>query len=339
MAVKGSGPREVELRFTVHGPIIYEDRAHQRAYALRWVGSEAGRRGISADADGFAGEELARVSRRAGAPEGAGGKYGLRGHGGKHRLRGQPALRRCARTGRDCCRCPATGEFEWSGLLPADQLPASYNPAKHFLASANNNILPPGYGKVLTYEWGPPFRIQRIEELLGPAKKFGVSDFEAMQRDVLSIPARRFQAVVRRWKGASASQAAAVQRVLNWDARLGAESVPALIYEMWLSKMAGALGEAADLELLLKKIESADGLKVLGRTLDDCLSELTRYLGPNMENWQWSRSNQVTFHHPLNNQLGSRADCAAGRSEYDQRFGWGTGATERGVVPAGDRPG
>jgi len=40
LAVKGSSPREVELRFTVHGPILYEDRAHQRAYALRWVGLE-----------------------------------------------------------------------------------------------------------------------------------------------------------------------------------------------------------------------------------------------------------------------------------------------------------
>ena len=31
VAVKGQGPREVELRFTVHGPIIYEDRTRKRS--------------------------------------------------------------------------------------------------------------------------------------------------------------------------------------------------------------------------------------------------------------------------------------------------------------------
>ena len=50
------------------------------------------------------------------------------------------------------------------------------------------------------------------------------------------------------------------------------------------------------MELLLKKIESPAELNVLGRTWDECLSDVTRYLGPNMENWQWSRSTQAMFH-------------------------------------------
>jgi penicillin amidase len=39
---------EVELRFTRHGPVIHEDKALHRAYALRWVGSEPGSAGYLA---------------------------------------------------------------------------------------------------------------------------------------------------------------------------------------------------------------------------------------------------------------------------------------------------
>ncbi|MFY9570151.1 MAG: penicillin acylase family protein, partial [Blastocatellia bacterium] len=47
--VKGNpSPVEVELRFTRHGPVIYEDPTLHRAYALRWVGSEPGSAGYLA---------------------------------------------------------------------------------------------------------------------------------------------------------------------------------------------------------------------------------------------------------------------------------------------------
>src|SRR5262245_66513265 len=41
-------PREVELKFTTHCPVIYEDKERHRAYALRWIGSEPGTAGYLA---------------------------------------------------------------------------------------------------------------------------------------------------------------------------------------------------------------------------------------------------------------------------------------------------
>ena len=38
-------PREIELRFTRHGPVLHVDPTRQRAYALRWVGMEPGTAG------------------------------------------------------------------------------------------------------------------------------------------------------------------------------------------------------------------------------------------------------------------------------------------------------
>src|SRR5256885_1693885 len=67
-----------------------------------------------------------------------------------------------------------TGEYEWDGFLPIGEMPQSFNPAKHLVATANHKILPPGYTKALSYDWAAPFRVQRIEQLLREPKKFTV---------------------------------------------------------------------------------------------------------------------------------------------------------------------
>src|SRR5688572_12389101 len=41
-------PEFLDLHFTSHGPVIYEDKERRRAYALRWVGSEPGTAGYLA---------------------------------------------------------------------------------------------------------------------------------------------------------------------------------------------------------------------------------------------------------------------------------------------------
>ena len=47
--VKGKQqPVEVELKFTRHGPVIYEDAERHRAYALKWIGLEPGSAGYLA---------------------------------------------------------------------------------------------------------------------------------------------------------------------------------------------------------------------------------------------------------------------------------------------------
>jgi len=45
---KDGSPETVTLKFTQHGPVLWEDAAHHRALALRWVGSEPGTAGYLA---------------------------------------------------------------------------------------------------------------------------------------------------------------------------------------------------------------------------------------------------------------------------------------------------
>src|SRR5689334_17948259 len=77
-----------------------------------------------------------------------------------------------------------TGESEWKGYVPFDQLPHSLNPREGFVASANQRLAgkeSPYYYSTL---WEPPSRIIRIRQLLASAEKFSPADFRQFQQDV-----------------------------------------------------------------------------------------------------------------------------------------------------------
>lgn len=346
LPVKASAPRDIDLRFTIHGPVIYEDRAHARAYALRWVGNEPGGAGYlsmlaSSRAKNWT-EFRASLARFKVPSENM--AYADRAGNIGFAVAGFAPVRK---NWTGLLPVPGTGEFEWNGFVPPVEMPAELNPPRHWLATANNNILPAGYRHAIGYEWGPPFRVQRIAELLQEPKKFGVSDFERMQYDVVSIPARRFQNVVRKWKPGPGPRAAAVQLVLNWNASTDATSVPALICEVWMSKLPVALFTPSELapkvqmEVLLSKLESLTNLSVLGDTLDETLAELTRYLGPDKSRWQWLRANNLTFLHPLNKPEWNRGPFARGGDSFTVDAAGGAraqsaGASYREVIDLSD---
>ena len=199
--VKGrSQPVTIQLRYTVHGPVIHEDPARHRAYALRWVGSEPGSAGYLAGLSLMrarnwnefrSGLERYKVPSENLVYADLDGNIGWQAGG----------LAPIRKNWTGLFPVPGdTGEYEWTGFRAAKDLPFSFNPREHFIATANHNILPPGYNVPLGYEWALPFRFESIKEMLSSGRKFTVADFERMQQDVLPLPARRFQAIVRKWK-------------------------------------------------------------------------------------------------------------------------------------------
>src|SRR5205085_1679266 len=82
---------------------------------------------------------------------------------------------------------PGNGGFEWSGHLAVSELPQSFNPKAGFLATANHNILPPGYSHQIGYEFAAPYRFQRVRKALTAKEKYSLNDFRAIQHDVTSL--------------------------------------------------------------------------------------------------------------------------------------------------------
>jgi penicillin amidase len=305
LPVKGREPQPIELRYTMHGPIIYEDRAHNRAYALRWVGSEPGTAGYLAGlAVARAGNwnEFVAAMERYKVPSENIVYADTEGNIGWQAAGMAPIRKNWA----GVLPVPGdTGDYEWEGFRRAAELPRSYNPSTHFIATANHNILPAGYKIPLGYEWALPFRFHRIEEMLGAKKKLSVDDFERMQQDVASLPARRFQAILRKWTPEPGTrEAKAVEQVLAWDGNLLARSEPALIYEYWMAQLPRAvfgpdIGPDVDLETLLRALEENPDPKALAVSLGAALDQAAREAGPEMESWHWGAVHQIRFHHPL----------------------------------------
>jgi penicillin amidase len=86
----------------------------------------------------------------------------------------------------------ASGENDWNGWVPRNELPLEVNPARHFVASANNRPTPLGYPHYLGWMWDPNYRIRRIHEMLTPATGLTVERMGAFQYDALDKAAQRF---------------------------------------------------------------------------------------------------------------------------------------------------
>ena len=72
------------------------------------------------------------------------------------------------------------------------------------------------------------------------------------------------------------------------------DSRPALIYEVWLSKLPGA-----DVDMILHSLETEPAGAVLQKSLDAALHEIEQQFGSDPAAWQWGKLHQLTLVHPL----------------------------------------
>ena len=321
IAVKGREPVAAELKFTRHGPVIHEDRERHRAYVLKWVGSEPGTAGYLASlsldrarswADFRKALERWKVPSENLVYADVDGNIGWQVAGLTPLRKGWSGL----------LPVPGTGEHEWQGFLPAAELPGAFNPARHFLATANNDILPPGYPHELGFDWGVPTRAHRIAEVLGAGrKKFTVADFERLQYEEVSPLARELVKLLGEARGASPELRPWIGRLRAWDGTVAKGSAAAALYEIWTAKLDPAVLKARVperwLPILSGQLDQVTALlrdpkpewfgpdpragrdAVLLHTLEEAVEEAKKKLGPDPASWRWGALHTATFRHVL----------------------------------------
>lgn len=62
-----------------------------------------------------------------------------------------------------------TDEYEWQGYIPFDKLPNAFNPTEGYIVSANNEVVSSKYPYLITDEWDYGFRAARIVQLINTA--------------------------------------------------------------------------------------------------------------------------------------------------------------------------
>ena len=86
---------------------------------------------------------------------------------------------------------PGTGQYEWRGFR--SDLPREFNPSRGYIATANNNVHPPGYeGRPVFYHSTrgvETSRITRLHQVLGSGEQLSVDDHMQIQLDAYSLRA------------------------------------------------------------------------------------------------------------------------------------------------------
>src|SRR3984957_6848550 len=122
----------------------------------------------------------------------------------------------------------ADDAHEWTGYLPFDKLPRTYNPPSGVIATANGRITPNGFPYSISTAWEAPWRTERIYHVLESGRKFSAADMLALQNDIHSendqFAAERFVYSVDHAAQASARAKQAADLMRNWDGRMLASS-------------------------------------------------------------------------------------------------------------------
>ena len=319
--VEGQAAEKVQLKFTRHGPVLFEDTAHHRAYVVRAAWLEPGTAPYLAslrmnqatswqefrDACAYnrmPSENMVWVDKS--------GAFGWQAAGITPLRRGWSGLLPVAGDGR----------FEWGGYLPITALPSESSPARGFIATANHYLFPNDYPypEARHFVWADPYRAHRIEEVLGSGRRFNVAEVVRLQNDDLSIPARQLVPLLRDLPFADAAAARARDALIGWDFVLDKDSVPAGIYAMFSRQLflhvrEAAIPAAARRAVPLNTVQvktiidwlyapdarfGADPVKgrdlIVQRSLEEAVAELTRRFGADPAGWKYG---QPAFHHAL----------------------------------------
>jgi penicillin G amidase len=226
-----------------------------------------------------------------------------------------------------------TGEFEWEGTVPFDELPEVIDPERGYLISANNRIVGDDYPHHITSDWLDGFRAARIENLLLSASEHGLDDFERYQTDVVSIPGLEVARRLGLLRPRSQRELRAIERLRSWDGRMSPDSVAASIYQAFTLRFAREVVRAVigDRDLSERYLDRAhngfldhvtspwrwqshlmelwdEGDEALiGRpwpelaldALRGGLDDLADRFGPDPDSWRWGRVHEMEFPHPL----------------------------------------
>ena len=289
--VKGEAPRTVELKFSRHGPVFFEDAANDVAYSVRSVVQEPGTAAYLGSFKQAQGESCTDFFDRA-----------MFWKVPTHSLIcgdviGNIALQVTGLTpDRDGWNgrlpVPGSGEYEWRGFRT--DLPREFNPERGYIATANNNVHPPGYeGRPVFYHSSrgvETSRITRLHQMLGSDSKFSVEDHKAIQHDAYSLRAEGDIPAFKGWTSDDPSAERARAMLAEWDAVLGRESTAGAIYVRWTEladaeALRGAMGEE-------RRVVVEEGLQL-------AVERLTRDWGSEWSEWRYGRIQQSRLPHMM----------------------------------------
>ena len=222
-----------------------------------------------------------------------------------------------------------TGEFEWQGYIPFEELPTSYNPSSGYITTANNAIVSSDYPYMINQTFAYGFRAQRIVEMIenapGPIDAAYIQQIHADSTDLL---ARELVPVLM--KIPLDGELATYRDIFkSWDFQMNIDSAPALLYaafwkhlmaetyqddlpefywpdggQRWMEVTRILLNDSANAwwdDHSTTKVETRDD--IILRAFEDAVDEIKHIAGKDPANWAWGDVHGTTFKNQVMNNL------------------------------------
>ena len=304
--VRGAPDAKIELKYSRHGPVVYETETH--AFVVRAAWLEPGMAPYFGSVEYMRAsnwrEFLAALNRWGAPPEtqvfaDVDGNIGFKPAGLFPRRPNWDGL----------LPVPGDGAFEWNGFHDMDVLPVEYNPQRGFTGTANSMNLPHDYPiekYPMSFEWSDSWRYDRLWQVLGAQNDHSLEDSAALQRDYQSL-----MAVAALRKIPDDLSGPAVDILQEWDGVLAPNSSAGALFAIWFYRH---LRPALELELLpdapelvwplgskgvLRLMSEKRAHDIIAASLVTAYAETEAVLGDDPSVWRWGTLHEMRFQHPL----------------------------------------
>lgn len=225
-----------------------------------------------------------------------------------------------------------SGEYEWQGVVPFEQLPMQYNPPEGFVVTANNQIVADDYVPAIRGEWSSGWRAERIRQLINQYPQHDLATFARIHGDQRSLSGLELISIAGRLPNgdALANQARAI--LAGWDGELHVDSIAATIAVQLLEEIKRAVfapvSHTMNLVVGIGAFASRPGQEYMaralpqilnalvsnnndwfddGRSWDDILAHawpaaittIRKRLGDDPVRWRYGNWHTLTFQHPF----------------------------------------
>jgi penicillin amidase len=216
-----------------------------------------------------------------------------------------------------------TGEFDWQGYIPFEELPYVFNPKSGYIASANNQVNPWDYPYLITTDWDRGFRAQRIVELITTAPgPIDIAYFQKIQGDNYDASAATLVPLLMKTDLGDTKLDEIRSILKDWGYQDGMNSSPAALYAaFWQKFLVNTFGDDLptdmqpagssrwfevvrnmasqpdshwwDSQLTIDRIETRED--ILKLSFSQAVSDLQSTHGKDPSKWRWGDLHTATF--------------------------------------------
>jgi len=219
-----------------------------------------------------------------------------------------------------------TGEYEWQGYIPFEELPFTFNPPENYIVTANNAVVGPQYPYTISTEWDYGYRARRIVEMIEDAPgAIDIAYIQEMQADNQDPSAAFIVPVLEQVSLEDPGLQAARDLLDGWDYQNHMDSAQAALYAAFWKHLLlrtfkddlpefyapwGGDNWAAIMQSLVDSPEDAwwdDRNTPSQENRDDifrnafsaALSEMQETQGRDSSSWSWGDLHTLTFSHAV----------------------------------------